>query len=191
MGIRFYVIIISAYSFLERHVGSDSMYIRFYVVIKSTGRPVVDFSCPRSVGWVWQGGWSVDYPHSSCLDRDFPLNQIIVDVDSFVWDFRCWGSYKKRTPTWDTSQTTTNTIFLRILNAPSPNPPSWTEDDVIKLLNRRAWYIIQYEQLQMRREKGYRNPRLQGGEPRWLPSIIPWYPPKHHMAMGDLLAGGW
>ena len=48
MGIRFYVIIISAYSFLERHVGSDSMYIQFYVIIKSTGRPVVDFSCPRS-----------------------------------------------------------------------------------------------------------------------------------------------
>ena len=48
MGIRFYVIIISAYSFLERHVESDSMYIRFYVIIKSTGRPVVDISCPRS-----------------------------------------------------------------------------------------------------------------------------------------------
>ena len=49
MGIRFYVIIISAYSFLERHVESDSMYIRFYVIIKSTSRPVVDISCPRSI----------------------------------------------------------------------------------------------------------------------------------------------
>ena len=49
MGIRFYVIIISTYSFLERHVESDSMYIRFYVIIKSTSRPVVDISCPRSI----------------------------------------------------------------------------------------------------------------------------------------------
>ena len=48
MGIRFYVIIISTYSFLERHVESDSMYIRFYVIIKSTGRPAVDISCLRS-----------------------------------------------------------------------------------------------------------------------------------------------
>ncbi len=32
------------------------MYIRFYVIIKSAGRPVVDFSCPRSSFFVFHPG---------------------------------------------------------------------------------------------------------------------------------------